>query len=322
MNVFRLKSSANSNKTNGTQSKASSISESVPVTHEPLLSPPADYSPSLQPALDESQQDKLEKLRTYIQSIMLPEDHEYYASEKGFVTDGTLKRYLRARKWEYEASKTMLENTVRWRRDYRPDELDPDYIKPEAETGKMYFDGFDNAGRPIWIMRPRQQNSKDADRQVKHIVFCLERGIRLMPAKVENIAIIVDFKDSAYAHNPSIATCKKFLDILSNHYPERLGIAFVVKSPWFFFTTFKMISPFMDPVTKAKIKFVHDEDKKGGKEDTKGMSNEWVNLKDYVPKDMLECEYGGTYNFSYDVDSYWNALLEHTGKPYKVIDYM
>lgn len=26
----------------------------------------------------------------------------------------------------------MLENSVLWRRDYRPDELDPDYIKPEV----------------------------------------------------------------------------------------------------------------------------------------------------------------------------------------------
>ncbi|KAI8148287.1 CRAL-TRIO domain-containing protein [Fennellomyces sp. T-0311] len=321
MNVFRLKSSANSMASNGTQSKASSIAETGPVNHEPIMTPPTDYSPVQAPPLDESQQAKLEKLRTYINSIMLPEEHEYHASEKGFVTDGTLKRYLRARKWDYEASKNMLENTVRWRREYRPDELDPDYIRPEAETGKMYFDGFDNCGRPIWIMRPRLQNSKDTERQVKHIVFCLERGIRLMPAKVENIAIIVDFKDSAYAHNPSIATCKKFLDILSNHYPERLGVAFVVKSPWFFFTTFKIISPFIDPVTKAKIKFVYDEEKRG-KDDTKAVSNEWVHLKDYVPPNMLEREYGGNFSFTYDIDAYWNALLKHTGKPYKIIDYM
>lgn len=26
----------------------------------------------------------------------------------------------------------MLERTVLWRRDYRPDELDPEYIKPEV----------------------------------------------------------------------------------------------------------------------------------------------------------------------------------------------
>ena len=102
MNVFRLKSSGNSTASNGTHSKASSIAEAGPVNHEPCLTPPTDYSPVQAAPLDESQQDKLEKLRAYITSIMLPETDAYYASEKGFVTDGTLKRYLRARKWDYE----------------------------------------------------------------------------------------------------------------------------------------------------------------------------------------------------------------------------
>lgn len=92
----------------------------------------------------------------------------------------------------------------------------------------MYFSGFDKTGRPIWIMRPRLENSKNAERQIKHIIFSLERAIRLMPAGVENISIIVDFKDASSGHSPSVATCKKFLDILGNHYPERLGKAFVV----------------------------------------------------------------------------------------------
>lgn len=34
----------------------------------------------------------------------------------------------------------MLENTVRWRRDYRPDEIDPDYIKPEVSKKKRSYD--------------------------------------------------------------------------------------------------------------------------------------------------------------------------------------
>lgn len=92
----------------------------------------------------------------------------------------------------------------------------------------MYFSGYDKTGRPLWIMKPRNENSKDSDGQVKHIVFCLERGIRLMPEHVEKISIVVDFKDSTSSNNASIGTCKKFLDILGNHYPERLGIAFLV----------------------------------------------------------------------------------------------
>ena len=92
----------------------------------------------------------------------------------------------------------------------------------------MYFSGYDKTGRPLWIMKPRNENSKDSDRQVKHIVFCLERGIRLMPPQVEKIAIVVDFKGSTMSNNASASTCKKFLDILSNHYPERLGVAFLI----------------------------------------------------------------------------------------------
>jgi hypothetical protein len=92
----------------------------------------------------------------------------------------------------------------------------------------MYYNGYDKTGRPLWIMKPRYENSKEGDRQVKYIVFCLERGIRLMPPKVEKLSIVVDFKDSTKSSNPNISTCKKFLDILSNHYPERLGVAFLV----------------------------------------------------------------------------------------------
>ncbi|KAJ8660559.1 hypothetical protein O0I10_003606 [Lichtheimia ornata] len=312
--MFGFKSSSKDN--SSAQSKASSDADQEPVTHDPILTPPSDYKPQPSPFLDESQQVFLIKIREYVRSIMLPEDHEYYASEKGFLTDATIIRYLRARKWDPEAAKIMLENTIKWRREYRPDQIDPEYIKSEAETGKMYFNGFDNCGRPAWIMRPRFQNSKDEDKQVKYIVFCLERGIRLMPPGVENLAIVVDFKDALYAQNPSLSTCKKFLDILGNHYPERLGVAYVLKSPWFFFTTFKLISPFMDPVTKAKIKFAHDEDK------GKSNNSDWVSLRDYFPAKTLERAYGGTFNFQYNITNYWKALLEKTGNPYKVVDYL
>ncbi|KAI7866510.1 CRAL-TRIO domain-containing protein [Spinellus fusiger] len=312
MNIFRPKTSLPSNE------PLRPATHYGPVTHKPILSPPGDYKPIPSAALDEAQTKKVEDLRSYMDSIMLPPTEPYYLNEKGFITEATVKRYMRARKWDYDAAKVMLENTVKWRRDYKPDLLDPDYIKPEAETAKMYFNGFDYSGRPVWIMRPRLQTSKDAERQIKNIVFSLERGIRLMPELVENIAIIVDFKDSSASHNPSVGTCKKFLDILGNHYPERLGIAFVVKSPWFFFATFKLISPFMDPITKQKIKFVYDED---GKSDSKSTSNDWVSLLDYVPKNQLETDFGGDYHFAYDVETYWNELLDSTGRPHKLIEY-
>ncbi|KAI8380663.1 CRAL-TRIO domain-containing protein [Choanephora cucurbitarum] len=317
MNVFnRLKS--NSNASDKPPVVNTNLMEG-PVSHEPKLTPTNKYTVVEQPPLTDEQKEKVVKLKTYIESIMLPETDAYYPSERGFVTDNTVKRYMRARKWDFEQAKTMLENTIRWRRDYRPDELDPEYIKPEAETGKMYYNGFDKCGRPIWIMRPRLQNSKDGERQIKHIVYSLERGIRLMPEHVENLAIIIDFKDASSSHNPSIATCKKFLDILGNHYPERLGVAFIVKSPWFFVATFKVIAPFMDAVTRNKIKFVIDD--KDDKEKKSDISHDWVNLKDYIDADQLETDYGGSFNYAYQIEPYWQSLLEKTGNPHKIIEY-
>lgn len=196
----------------------------------------------------------------------------------------------------------------------------------------MYYSGYDKNGRPLWIMKPRYENSKDSERQIKNVVFCLERGIRLMPPQVEKISIVVDFKGSTASNNAGVSTCRKFLDILGNHYPERLGIAFLVNckymlfmhvyklinnlltAPWFFLTTFKLISPFMDPVTRNKIKFLNPED-------SKQSNDSQIKLEDYIPPNQMEVSLGGEYNFAFDIDIYWNRLLEKTGNPYKLIEY-
>lgn len=136
--MFRFKSSSKDN--SSAQSKASSDADQEPVIHDPILTPPSDYKPQPPPPLDEPQQQLVNKLREYAQSIMLPEDHEYYASEKGFLTEATFKRYMRARKWDYEAAKTMLENTIKWRREYRPEQIDPEYIK--SEVGQLTLSAY------------------------------------------------------------------------------------------------------------------------------------------------------------------------------------
>lgn len=100
MNVFnRLKSNSNASQK---LPVALPTEEYGPVSHEPKLTPPAQFTPFGHPPLDDDQKAKVVKLKEYIESIMLPETDEYYASERGFITDNTVKRYMRARKWDYE----------------------------------------------------------------------------------------------------------------------------------------------------------------------------------------------------------------------------
>ncbi len=43
------------------------------------------------------------------------------------------------------------------------------------------------------------------------------------------------------------------LNVLQNHYVERLGRGLILNMPWFVNGFFKAISPFMDPITRDKV---------------------------------------------------------------------
>jgi hypothetical protein len=54
--------------------------------------------------------------------------------------------------------------------------------------------------------------------------------------------------------NPNIA--KAFFSLAGSHYPERLGQKIVLDPPAMFSGFWKIISPFIDPVTSRKIRFI------------------------------------------------------------------
>jgi len=60
-------------------------------------------------------------------------------------------------------------------------------------------------------------------------------------------------------------------------------------------TFFRLISPFIDPVTKEKMKFNEP-------------------LSNYVPASHLKKEFGGVADFQYKHDVYWPALCDMAAK--------
>ncbi|KAK9774176.1 putative CRAL-TRIO domain-containing protein [Seiridium cardinale] len=262
----------------------------------PIPAPAAHCKPGEKPVITEEQQSKydwlLEKAKSWAE---IPSTQgkggPLTDTEKQWLTRECLLRYLRAVKWKKEDAEKRILETLTWRREYGVDELTFDHISPENETGKQIILGFDKQGRPCQYLNPGRQNTDVSPRQVQHLVFMVERVIELMPPQQETLALLINFKSSKSRSNtaPGIGQGKEVLNILQTHYPERLGKALIINVPFLVWGFFKLITPFIDPLTREKLKFNED-------------------MSQYVPKEQLWKEFMGELDFDYDHTVYWPAL--------------
>lgn len=228
--------------------------------------------------------------------------------EEDWVDDRCISRYLRATRYNIDDCVARISKTLQWRRDYRPTEITADEVEPEAVTGKEFFSGYDKYGRPLLFLVPANENTKTYERQLRFVVFKLEKGVKLMPEGVEQFTIIIDYENMNMFNATPPSVSKKFLDILSNHYPERLGKAFMINPSWYLWVFFKLLGPFLDPATKEKIHFVRvskqKENRQNGTEVEPGTGG-WTNIFEFIDQDQLPDKYGGNHSFVYDHKTYW-----------------
>ncbi|KAJ6037081.1 hypothetical protein N7540_001360 [Penicillium herquei] len=264
---------------------------------KPFAGPVESAKPVKPVELTADQQTKYEAvLKTASEWTTVPNTSEKNAptdpitdDERMWLTRECLLRYLRATKWNVQEAETRLLGTLTWRREYGLEKFTPDYISVENETGKQIILGYDINARPCLYLRPSEQNTEKSDRQIHHLVFMLERLIDIMGPDQETLALVVNFGGSKSGQNASIGQAKQTLSILQNHYPERLGRALVVNSPFYIWGFFKIITPFIDPLTREKLKFNED-------------------LRLHVPAEQLMKTVGGDVEFEYDHSVYWPAL--------------
>ena len=81
----------------------------------------------------------------YTATLLLPESDPYHPWEARFLADpGCHPRYMRAAKWKMPDAKTRIKGTLEWRREFKPELIQPGDVAVEAETGKMCV-------HPLWV---------------------------------------------------------------------------------------------------------------------------------------------------------------------------
>ncbi|KAI7851022.1 CRAL-TRIO domain-containing protein [Circinella umbellata] len=188
--------------------------------------------------------------------------------------DSTLLRYLRARKWDDDAAYRMLANTLRWRLHMRVDDISKlgetglhqelekakpglgDQFLEQMRMGKATLGGPDKSNRGICFINV-QLHYKD-DQPAEAIQLCslylMETARIFMGYPMVNACIVFNLENFTLA-NWDFEFVKFLLTCLERYYPETLGLCLIHKAPWVFSTVWSVVSPMLDPVVAAKIKF-------------------------------------------------------------------
>ncbi|TRM64418.1 CRAL-TRIO domain-containing protein [Schizophyllum amplum] len=211
--------------------------------------------------------------------------------ERFWLSWECIHRYLRATKWKPEQSIERLEATLRWRRAFGMyDLVNRKHVEPEGLTGKSVLYGYDTQHRPALYLLPSKQNTDESPRQIHFTFWFLERTIELMGPGVESLALLINFGERG--RHPSMRTSMTVLSILQEHYPERLGRALVIRIPFLVSAFLKMIMPFVDPVTRDKIRLNPSPVKEGL----------------FAAEEIMTDAWGGKADFEWKHEEYWPAL--------------
>ncbi|XP_022752133.1 CRAL-TRIO domain-containing protein C23B6.04c-like isoform X2 [Durio zibethinus] len=152
-----------------------------------------------------------------------------------YCTDACLRRYLEARNWNVDKAKKMLEETLKWRSTYKPEEIRWHEVAHEGETGKVSRASFhDRQGRTVLIMRPGMQS---------HYPERLAIGFLYNPPRIFEAF----YKAIRYFLDPKTAQKVKFV------YPKNKDSVELMKS---YFDVENLPSEFGG---KATLKYDHEE---------------------------------------------------------------
>ncbi|KAK6130642.1 hypothetical protein DH2020_035617 [Rehmannia glutinosa] len=220
-----------------------------------------------------------------------------------YCSDASISRYLRARNWNVKKAVKMLKATLKWRLEFKPEEIRWDDVAVEAETGKIYRSSYkDKYGRPVLVMRPRCQNSKSIKGQIKYLVYCMENAILNLPQDQEEMVWLIDFHGFNLS-NISIKVTRETAHVLQEHYPERLGVAILYDAPKIFEPFWMVAKPFLEQKTANKVKFAYSDN-----------PNTTKIMDELFDMELVESAFGGNDDADFDITKYAERMREDDKK--------
>ncbi|XP_061369897.1 patellin-3-like [Gastrolobium bilobum] len=209
-------------------------------------------------------------------------------------SDVILLKFLRARDFKVKDAFAMIKNTIRWRKEFKMDELMEENLGDDLEK-VVYMNGFDKEGHPVCyniygefqnkeLYKKTFSDEEKRDKFLRWRIQFLEKSIRKLDFNPGGICTIVQVNDLKNSPGPGKwelrQATKQALQLLQDNYPEFVAKQVFINVPWWYLAVNRMISPFLTQRTKSKFVFA-------------GPSKSTETLLRYIAAEQLPVKYGG-----------------------------
>ncbi|KAK9863607.1 hypothetical protein WJX84_001947 [Apatococcus fuscideae] len=216
----------------------------------------------------ESKQKALQELRSRLAATQIHQQlvsgHEPGVSTSSDIDDGTLTRWLVAEDWSATKAFQRLCSHAPWRASTFPQgRIQENDIQSELQAKKAFLQGTDKQGRAVAIVKGSKHSkiNRNLEECKRLICYCLDGAIDRCDLSKNPTGKVVAIFDLRGISNDAMDTSAlhAVFDLMQNHYPERLGMLWMYEASFFFNSIWKVVSPFIDTATKAKIRFIGKE---------------------------------------------------------------
>ncbi|KAJ2762244.1 phosphatidylinositol transfer protein csr1 [Coemansia sp. BCRC 34490] len=214
----------------------------------------------------------------------------WQAATQAGDADSWVLRYLRARAWDVAAALAMIRRTLVWRTAQAIDEIahygEAQLHAHTMRAGLAYACTSDNLDNPVYVVRVRANEARHRSvAAIKRFLCWQIETAQLLAVGSADGRVTILFDLTGFSRdNIDLALVRTLITLLTNYYPETLGILILHVNSWVFSGLWALIAPFIDPAVKAKIV----------------MAKSAADIAPFIARDRLVAEVGGAKPFDYE----------------------
>lgn len=173
------------------------------------------------------------------------------------------RRYIKAEKYSVEKAVARARAHAAWRESALPHGVVlEEEIEEQLAHNKVFLVTTSRDQRPVLIVRVKNHiPGGDIKVLSRFVIYCLECATYKADDHDNpdgKILALFDFRGIGFS-NLDAKGLREAFDVLSTNFPERVRKIYMLDSPLIFDALWRIVRPFIDPVSRDKVEFISGE---------------------------------------------------------------